>query len=804
MNHSTFQLEQLEEVTATFLGERRNCRWGDTFIGEFKISKVPDGIAYGGSTFSIKGEASEDELVIGIDYQWLGSWSAYKSKFTGKTEKQFHFRSFVEVAPVEREGVIAYLVQAGQGRGIGAARARAIWDLWGVECVAKLRESPEEVQAAIKGLSIEDAIEASRWLNDRKKLEACTISMTQLLSGRGFRKNTARWAIGRYGNLAAQVVRRDPFRLIDSPGTGFSRCDALWTHLKLRPGKLRRQGMAAWYAVGQDRAGSTWVPYDLAKQGVANHIGVSTANPDRAIEFCLRLGNVAPIKKGSLKLVHSDMEGRTLVDGTSGRRWLAQAKNANIENRLAELVVLANQESATWPSPESIEGISAHQREQYRRATAGGSIAILGGGPGTGKTFTSAAIIKQMVQQFGKNSIAVAVPTGKAGVRLTEAMTENGLSIRARTWHSTLGIGELDRETGEIGFAHDERNPLGVKIIIGDESSMPGTGMFRSIMGARPAGCLLLIVGDINQLPPIEHGAPMRDLIAAKLPYGELTEIHRNDGGIVEACAAIRTNRPWKPEGNLQLISPNGPEGQIAELIEEINSAKEAGIDPIWDVQTVVAVNKKSPLSRERINQILQEELNPQFPTRPKGSPFAIGDKIVCTKNGFYTSVDFDFGDGEDIETNQKGEVFVANGELGEVVDIEEKRFTCRLRNPSRVIAIPRGKIHTKSSDDSEAEAEGTATGCAWDLGYALSVHKSQGSEWPWVIVMLDDYPGARMVCSREWLYTSISRAKQRCVLIGKKSVADSMCKRVSLNARKTFLRELILQKQAQRLMERM
>lgn len=794
-----------EEITATFLGERRGCRWGDVFIGELRVVQSVEGFE-GSRVIGCKGEASENELVTGMDYQFLGKWTSYKNKYKGTTERQFEFVSFVECAPNEREGVIAYLIQAGQGRGIGPARAAAIWDKWGSDCVRMLRESPEEVAASIRGMSIEDAREASNWLNDRKKLEACTIAVTNLLTGRGFRKGTPRWAIGRYGNLAAQVVLRDPFRLIDSPGSGFKRCDSLWTHLSkshkhLRLNKLRRQGMAAWYGVKENADGSTWVPLDLAKEGVRRHLGEAAwTNPLRAVEFCLRLGKLAPWRKGSLTEIHTDFDGRTIQD-SGPRTWVAMSANAITEDRLAGLVVQANNQQALWPKPESLVGITEHQRAEYAKATSGGCIAILGGGPGTGKTYTSAAVIRQLIAKFGNGCIAIGTPTGKAGVRLTEAMAMNGINLRARTWHSVMGIGELDRETGEVGFAHDELNPLKVKVIIGDESSMPGTPMFTAIMRARPKNCMVMLVGDINQLPPIEHGAPMRDLILAGLPYGELTEIHRASGGIVEACAAIRQSKPWGVGDNLALISAMEPEKQIAGLLDSLNLARKSGLDPIWDVQTVVAVNNKSPLARKTMNELIQKEINPQFPDRPKGSPFALGDKVVCLKNGYYNAIDVSASD--DITFNDKSEVFVANGDLGEVLEIEEKRFIARLRNPDRTIAIPRGKV-IESETDEDGQDVGTGTGCSWDLGYALSVHKSQGSEWPWVIVMLDDYAGARMVCSREWLYTSISRAKSRCILIGKKQVADAMCRRVSLSKRKTFLRELIHMKTAQRLFQTM
>jgi len=135
------------------------------------------------------------------------------------------------------------------------------------------------------------------------------------------------------------------------------------------------------------------------------------------------------------------------------------------------------------------------------------------------------------------------------------------------------------------------------------------------------------------------------------------------------------------------------------------------------------------------------------------------------------------------------------------VLEVADTKLIAKLSNPDRTVLIPRGK--SKEPDDAEpsedgGETESTGTGCSWELGYALSVHKSQGSDWEVVIVMLDDYAGARMLCSREWLYTAISRAKKQCILIGKKEVADGMVRKIALKNRKTLLKERILLSQAE------
>lgn len=875
-------MAKLEEITAVFLGER--IRFGEVVVG---VASICNGNGANEIDFlkptTIKGPADIDELLPNFIYKFFGRWTTYKNKRTQVEERQFAFDTFHEEHPHGRDGVIAYLVESGRGRGIGNARASKMYELWGSSAIRILREEPATVLAAISGLSNEDVRSASEWLKDRLALEGCTVDVIDLLANRGFPKTTAKRAVKAWGNLASAVIRRDPYRLMAFRGCGFRRCDALWLDLGLSPSRLRRQAICAWYFVARDTDGHTWFPVEFAQQGIRQQIGGAGLRLDDAIELATRLGKIAPDRNGSLAVLHSDSNGRTITD--SGRRWVAEGRKAWCENTLADLVVNAMNEQterriviydttkieekhipkyarcirchrkltadtvaifdsqpygpdciqkvdhenkhettslvnwlqknaivttetvvlpkgyesisflSLWPRVSDIEKISDHQREQLAKALQG-PIAILGGSPGTGKTYVAAKLIKTLIKSIGSDQIAVAAPTGKAAVRITEIMQANGIPLRARTWHSLLGIGKVDKESGNWGFNHSEKNPLPFKVLVGDEWSMCDTNLACSVFRARSAGTHMLLVGDVNQLPPVGHGAPLRDLIAAGLPYGELREIHRNSGGIVEACAAIRDGHPWTAGDNLRVIEQGNPERQLAAMLSAINDAEREGYDPVWDCQVVVAVNAKSPLSRKAVNQLLQQELNANA-TVP-GSQFRFKDKIVCLKNGTYKSVLYDSTD-ENIEVNEEGEVRVANGELAEVLEVREGLVIAKLTNPERVIQIPCGKASQKEQEDDENEEEKSSTGCQWDLGYAISVHKSQGSEWKVVIVMVDDYPGAKMVCDRAWLYTAISRAKGQCILIGRASTAQSFCGRNSMHRRKTFLRELIHLKTAER-----
>lgn len=445
----------------------------------------------------------------------------------------------------------------------------------------------------------------------------------------------------------------------------------------------------------------------------------------------------------------------------------------------------------------------------------------------THNTYVAAAVVQALLRKHSPFDIAIVAPTGKAAVRCTQSMASYGIKSRASTIHGLLGV----ESGGDEGwsFQHNERNPLPYKFIIVDESSMIDVPLMASLLRARAKGTHILFVGDPNQLPPIGHGAPLRDFIAAGLPHGKLTEIRRNAGTIVRACAAIRDNRPFEMDPEIVLERPCptciGPDSGLGhcdtsdcptcartgkdpafspqnlklvtaskamaatEIEKIILGLRERGIDPIWNVQVIVAVNKRSALARTVLNPRLQTLLNPAG-IGCIGSPFKTGDKVICLKNSFFKP--------DDPYAPAEEKVAVANGEFGKVYKVEPKKTCVEFFNPPRKVAIGRfqatGKADSKDDDDKEKE-DSSGSGCDLDLGYACTGHKMQGSDCDYVIVGVDEYPGAtgpHGVCKREWIFTGISRARIACYLVGLRGTLRTQCAETSLDKRKTFLQELI------------
>ena len=780
-----------EEITATFIAERHrfpndDC---DVIIGEARLS--PSRESESGESnqldlddddspfITIKGPSLDGELRSNQEYVFFGRWTSYTNKRTGKTEKQFAFNSFVQTTPVTREAVISYLKQHGEQCGVGHARAAKLWEAFGQDAVEISRTSPDRVIEALKAaklrLTADQAKEFAGKLKADQATEKAKIALASLLEGRGFPKNIATQCIQKWGVKAAQIIKRDPYRLMTFKHCGFKRCDAMWLDLKLPPDRLKRQAYCVWHSLTRANDGSTWFPWSYPDAYLKATVSGAKLDLEAALTLAKRGKIISEVRANSLGAIDSQ-------DGT--KRFFAEFKNAEHERQIAESIVFARGETNLWPDVNLIKATD-HQKTELAKATSE-LIGILSGSPGTGKTFTVAALVELIGKTIGFQHIGIGAPTGKAAVRVTENLSLKGIPVRARTWHSMLN---------QIETYNQGRWPY--KFVIGDESSMNDTDLMAAIMRARTTGTHFLFVGDINQLPPVGHGAPLRDLISAGVAYGELKEIHRNSGGIVEACAAIRDNKPWSCGDNLVLDNQAKPEGQIAALMKWLDMAASQGIDPVWEVQPVCAVNDKSPLARKELNKLLQQKLN--LRAGIEGCPFRMFDKLVNTENGYFKLVESNEMD--QVVTNDNGDVYVANGELAKVVDIKAKTVLVELQSPHRIVQFYLGKAEkAEKTEGAEGEDSG-GTGCTFQLGYALSVHKSQGSDWPWVIPLLDGYGGAVRVCDRSWLYTAISRAKSKCILIGTKSRADSMCRVSSITKRKTFLREQILMMQSTELL---
>lgn len=727
----------MEEITGTI--DVVFARFGDD--DEFVVGNLRD-------KTTIKGEVNGN-LQCGLEYRFGGKWITHH-----KYGRQFHFDSYTPVTPTSEAGTIAYLQQAA---GIGRVTALRIWIAYGKDSLDTIKTRPKEVGANIKGLTVAKATDAAKLFIRIERMESTTIELSGLLLGRGFPKKAVKWAINLYSVNAAEKIKAEPYVTMECHGVGFKLADALYLSLGFPPEAIERQARCIVYAMQSDTNGNTWHSGDLLSKALSVNVG-SASGLDRAVFKATEDGWIESRKE-------------------DGRWFYALAKDANAERSVSCVVERLNQASTETPASYMLavthtEGPTRHQFDAIRKTVEHPArVGILSGGPGTGKTYCLTHVLKQI-----SGSVAICAPTGKAAVRVNESLAREGVGLKAMTIHRLLGVESC--ENGQWRFKHGPGCKLPYNWIVGDEWSMVSTPLGANLLSALGSHARLLLVGDPYQLAPIGHGAPLRDMIAGGVRCGELTETHRNAGRIAIVCSEIRRGIEFTPSESLDI--ENG-ENLLFHAVEEsyqsdlrlwLEKCQDFGLDPVWDTMVLAALNQKSEIARKPLNKILQEHLNPAG-KQVKGSPFRIGDKVICLQNGMAIAESK-----RDSQANEKGQIYVANGEIGKVLDVTPRMTIIEAKNPDRVIRVPRGK-----GDDSA---------CNWDLGYAITVHKSQGSEAPAVFTMIDPSPAAKQVCTREWVYTAFSRASRYCIGIGSLETARGFCRTSGLWRRKTFLKEMI------------
>jgi ATP-dependent exoDNAse (exonuclease V) alpha subunit len=802
---------------------------------------------------SVVVDAASTEFTRGQYYRFLGRWEE------GRMGPQFKATTFVRDTPHTRTAVVKHLGDVCDG--IGSKLANRLWELYGPDAVKTLREAPERV-AGDGVMSVESATTAARGLMRYQFLEKTRIDLFGLLNGRGFPGKLVDHAISKWGVRAPEVIRVCPFRLLTSrlPGCGWKRCDKLHLDLGKPRGTLKRQALAGWNALREDRTGSTWVPAETVVKAIQDAVP-GAAEPVKAVKLGIRGGLLRVRRNGD-------------------ERWVAVAHHARAEQRIADAVKRLLAGPSQWPTDVPVsategDGLpSEHQAVQLRRATAT-ALGCYTGGPGTGKTHSLSFVLREVIARHGPDAVAVCAPTGKAAVRATESLAARGVAVRATTIHQLLEIGRNGHDGAGWGFQRNRSNPLEQRFIVLDESSMIDTNLMADLLDACvspnvlpaqaevvvPAGGLvpppcrrcgrpltdpasweigygptcaklvpesdylrllprtatretripalpevvmpgtqILFVGDHFQLPPVGHGAPLRDLLAAGVAQGNLTEVRRNAGAIVRGCDAIKAGqRPVFCDtfdlgagdpANLRFI-----ECRPAETLDVIEKVLRSvtRFNPVWDAQILVATNDKSDVSRKAVNDRFAKVLNPDG-RRVPAIPFAVGDKVICLKNSklrpaainslFPTPAQVE--DSANYQVASEGETFVANGEVARVAAVGPAGMVVAVGDKS--VWVPKSKKRADDADEGE-DSGGGAMG-DWDSAWGITTHKSQGGEWPLVIVIADKAGGS--VADTNWWYTAISRAKTACLVVGDRAAFDGQCRRQALTGRKTFLTELL------------
>ena len=688
---------------------------------------------------TIIGNAKEGELTPGLSYRFFGNFRNHP-----RHGWQFSFQTFVKTSPLGKSGVIRYLEEAPY---IGPQIAKQLWNLYGDEAIRQIRENPEQCAEKIERLHLASAMEASAFLKHESDLEGCRVDLLELFSShRRIHAKIIHQLIDMFGNRAAEMIRLNAYLLLRCTGVGWRTAHSIYTGLGGDPRRTKCLVRCLEYFL-MNKNQNTWMSKGEAEE-VLNDFCESPH-----LEKCLAVGVRAGIFRTEERLV-------------------ALEANAQQEDMVAERVTSGFAEGP-WGITLS-KTLTNHQKRQAEIALSSG-IGVLLGSPGTGKTYVLAMIVEALLKLHAR--VAICSFTGKAAARINELLAEHGISrIEATTIHRLLGVVYVENDDAWT-FKHNVSRRLPYEYVICDEASMNGTQIMSDLFAAMPQNSRMLLVGDLHQLPPIPHGAPLRDIVqSGKAPVGKLTEIVRNSGMIVEACRQIRTGAMFTyndktnlAEGkNLRFVQAQGLKA-LSSIRTFYKTLETKGVDFFWDVQVITAVNERSGFSRHSMNLFLQQELNPIGKKSFNGT-FREGDKVICRKNTPFFSCDR-----STLQIIKGTESIVANGTLGKVLSIIGYMM---------LVEFPEGRCVKTSLGE----------GCVFQLAYAITCHSAQGSEWPYVITMVDDSWGAKHVMNREWWTTAISRAKKLQILIGSFNAAVLTCKESgwSLGDRMTRLTDRI------------
>ena len=664
--------------------------------------------------------------------------------------KQIKVSSCEIEKPTTLSGIEKYL-SSGMIRGIGPATAKVLIKAFGEETLDVLYSDPERL-LDVPGIGPKRA----KMIMESYAEQAQQREAMVFLQSYGVTPNLAVKIFKQYGENVKQVIRQNPYRLVeDIEGVGFRTADKIATSLGMEPDSEHRLSAGIRHTL-QEATGGTGHCYlprpelaACAQQLLGNEIELIEHTIDSMILARRLIAQILPGGEEDIVAV-----------------YLPQAYHAEVDvaRRLREMIdampsTMATDLSAQIDELERMEGVTFHpqQRQAIETAVKSG-MTVITGGPGTGKTTIIKCIIK-LLSVSGE--IALAAPTGRAAKRMSEAC-----GMEAKTLHRLLEYG------GEEGdFARTQDNPLEMDTLIIDEMSMVDIFLMRSVLRALVPGTRLIMVGDSDQLPSVGAGNVLRDILDSRvIPAVELTEIFRQDEKSMIVYNAHRINHGEAPRLNAKgsdffferAASPADAAKKIVALCAD-RLPKYLGLDPVKQMQ-VLSPTKKGECGVWMLNQLLQSEFNPPAShksERVRGdTTFREGDKVMQTRNNYQLK-----WKKEGVFAWEEGQG-VFNGDIGFVTAIDTQERTVEVQFDDERIAIYEGG----DIDDLE-------------LAYCISVHKSQGSEFP--VVVMPAVGGPPMLLTRNLLYTAVTRARRMVMLVGREAAIDQMI--YNVNTRKRY-----------------
>lgn len=673
----------------------------------------------------------------GEELRVYGTWQSHPS-----FGDQFKAETFERARPATTAAILKYL-SSGAVKGVGPAMAQRIIQTFGEKALEVMENDPQRL-SQIKGITLEKAQEIG---GELKRVYGIR-ELMMFLGAYGVRPEQTVLVWKQFGEASIACIQEDPYCLCgEGMDISFEIADAIAESMEKSPDDLGRVQAGILYVLRHNlNNGHTCLPLDKLAQAASQILGVSPeAVQDGIYTLCQGFHTVRETFGGREFLFLQKQHVSETYIAARMKAMLSMAPNAigGAEGKIAAI--------------EKKRGIqyADKQREAIRAALEQG-ILILTGGPGTGKTTTLNAII-HLLKEAGER-VYLAAPTGRAAKRMSELTGEE-----AKTIHRLLQV-DWDEQDNPV-FTRNERNPLECDCLVIDELSMVDSYLFESVLRALPFSCRLVLVGDNDQLPSVGAGNVLGDLMASGLfPTVELKEIFRQSMESLIVLSAHRIVEGKMPELRRHdsdfFFLPQEEAGKAAQLIVSLCSVRlprSYGYSSVTDIQ-VLCPGRKGELGTVELNKHLREAINPpskaKKETKVNGILFREGDKVMQIRN------DYNLPWIKDDSTSGEG---VFNGDMGVITEIDR----------------PGGAIHVRIDDkDVLYDFEHAAT--ELEPAYAVTVHKSQGNEFPAVVIPVLGPP--RQLCYRNLLYTGVTRAKQLLILVGRRGVIDAMIE----NDRKT------------------